>query len=243
MTTSPCHNLDAYLDGRLSAPEEEVFEAHLAHCETCVGTTDELTLALRSLSDVTCPPEVLDRALAEARRQAPDRAARPLASRRSALGWRRAVLPLLALIAAAVLWTTLPDDEPAAPQLATTETPLETTEPAPPESSTPDTAEGSPALSSPAPSPEADPVVAPRPAPDAPPSPAPQPVPDTALPEAPSPQFAHAAPADSVEVAKEELLYAFALVADAQDHAADAVADGVGRVSDAIRSTPLASPR
>ncbi len=255
MTTSPCQTLDAYLDGRLSASEEAAFEAHLADCETCIGVTDEVTLAFRSLADATCPPDVLDRALAEARRPVParaaDRAALPLASRRSALGWRQAVLPFLALLVAGALWITFDRDDPAAPQFAATDpgpAAVPATPPAPPPPETDPVEEPSAnASEAPTPAPTSTPRMASPPAVASRSAPAPPPAPEVTTPEAltsdaPTPQFAQNAPADSVETAKEELLYAFALVADAQDHAADAVADGVGRFSDALRSTPLASP-
>lgn len=245
MTDSPCQTLDAYLDGRLSDTDVAAFEAHLADCETCIeasAPSDDVGRALRSLSDVACPPAVLEGALAEARRRAPDRAALPLASRRSSR-WRRVVLPLVALVAAVVLWSVLPSDDETPAPLATQDT--ETPDPEPIEDTTP------PAPEIAAQQPDLPPpVIQTRPTPTPPPPPTPQRQPSQdaqpqAQPDVPSQvELATAVPADSVEAAKQELLVAFAIVADAQDHAADAVADGVGRVSDAIRSTPtLASPR
>ncbi len=246
-TPSPCQTLAAYLDGRLSDADADAFEAHLADCETCAEDADDLSLALALLADEPCPPEVLDRALAQARRRAPDREARPSARRRSA-PWRLAVLPLLALAVAAAVWLVRPSEAPAPRELAASVDEPPAAEPAAEPTAEPEAPETPPAVQ-PGPIPPAAPDASPAPRAPARVAPAPRRAPAPAPAAVPEPDIAQAVPpdsvpADSVAAAKEELLYAFALVADAQDHAADAVADGVGRVSDAIRSTPpLASPR
>lgn len=240
MTPTPCQTLDAYLDGRLTEAEAAAFEAHLGDCETCLAAADAddpLSHVLGSLADVPCPPDVLDRALAEARRQSPDRP--PAARRARVRRWRYAALPLAALAVAAAVWTVRPPHDAPAP-LATAAP--EASAPAAPPASTQDLA-ARPQPAAPVPSAEATPPPTSEPlaAADDPPTDGPAASPSSAVaaPADTPPAVARAAPADSVRAAKDQLMLAFALVADAQEDAADAVATGVGHVSDALRSTPL----
>lgn len=241
---SPCDRLDAYLDGQLAPDEEAHFEAHLASCETCLEEP-VLPADLRAdLANVACPPHVVANALLQARR-APDRfprtpPRRPLRS----VGW----VAVAVLTVGLTLWawptpapteasfaeqrTFSPDSPPV--QEGTPEVPrLEGAPPSDPSGA--QAGERGAAEASRRLQPPARPQRSPAP-------PAAEQDERTRTPEALVADTPAASP-DSVAVAREEVLLALAIVADAQDRAAGAVAHGVGRVSDALHSTPhLLSP-
>lgn len=237
MTPAPsCDRLDAYLGGRLSPEAEAHFEAHVATCDACLDTAvADVTDALVPLGAVACPPAVIDAALAEARRTAPDRSpARGRAFRASRLGVGLAAT--LALVLTALIWSLAAPEEPRVAEVRPEATSLAPEPPSPLPPAPP------PEATDPEPMPE---FTAPPPPPAAPAprrAPPPRPVEDAPPPEAaPLPEVAAA---DSVQIAREEVLLALAIVADAQDHATSAVTDGVGRVHDALHATPsLLSPQ
>ncbi|MEM1115804.1 MAG: hypothetical protein AAF845_16960 [Bacteroidota bacterium] len=239
--STPRDRLGAYLDGRLTPDEEAAFEAYAASDDALLEASAEgVTDLLAPLGEVACPPEVLAAARAGIRRAAPDRASRR-GGRFRTLRVRVGIVALLAIAASAAVWVAT-DVEPEV-QIADVRPLPEALPPAP--------------LDDAPPLPEADPEpTATDPAPATPVArgarPAPPPrraVPSRPAPASRTPPEAVAPPpdlamADSVAAAREEVLLALAIVADAQGQAASAVADGVGRVSDALHSTPtLLSPQ
>ncbi|WP_412067629.1 zf-HC2 domain-containing protein [Rubrivirga sp. IMCC43871] len=240
-----CTRIDAYRDGRLAEPDAQAFETHAATCDACDAALLADDLGLSALADIVCPPEVLDAALAavgRSTRRAGDRAAAP-ASRAGRTLRRFQLVPLslaAALALAATVWL-LPREEATAPDIARVEAPVpgtETTQPLP----SPDTSE----------IPEATPpATAPAPAaaqPSRPTSP-PRPVPAT-TPVAPSPDLIAATepatdgPPDEVSepepsaadvaAARRELALAFALVADVQTQARDAIRDDASALTSTL---------
>lgn len=242
MTTlpTPCDRLDAYLQGRLDADAEAAFERHLDACDGCldaVAPGEAEAAVFAAMAEVTCPPAVFEAARAQARR-AGDRRAVPGRRRlRRTYAW--AGLVALLAVAASVLWLSAPEADPLVAEA-----------PEPPSVLLPSPEPAMPAEPEPPPTPEAAPPPASPTAPARPTPPAagpdrtpdpPSPEPVSPAPEAvPTPDLA-AAP-DSVAIAREEVLLALAIVSDAQDRAAYAVADGVGRVSDALHASPPLSP-
>ena len=233
MTPSPCTPREAYLNGSLSPEAVAAFEDHVAACEACLATpfSAEERALLDDLRAVTCPPDVLTAALAAVPATGQDRAPRRHAGRRRVRPVWVSVAFVAALAVLVATWS-VREDSPTPPPLADAGS-----EP------------GVPAIMTPAPpaSPSPEPVV-PEAAPPAPvqrgasrprttparPSPTPAPIAQV-VPQEP-------APPDSVAAARDELLVAFAIVAEAQDQAArattEALADGVAHAADAIRTLP-----
>ena len=240
---TPCDRLDAYLGGRLVPDEEAAFETHVASCPTCLESTDsEVADALARLGAIACPPDVLDAALAQARRAAPDRSPRRGGAFRSVRVWA-ALAAVLAVALSLALRTGLdPDESAQVAEVRSEPTPIAPEAALLPEA--PVSPEVEPVAEPPAPAPPTPPTERPAPVPEAvaPPAPRPEPTP-IVVPEAGAP-LPETASADSVSIAREEVYFALAIVADAQDRTASAVADGVGRLSDAINATPtLHSPQ
>ncbi|WP_412063164.1 anti-sigma factor family protein [Rubrivirga sp. IMCC45206] len=245
--TTDCTRLDAYRDGRLAEPDAQAFETHAASCAACDAELLADDVGLSALADVACPPAVLDAALASVgrpSRRTGDRAAVPAS--RAGRTLRRLRLVPLALAAALALSTTiwlLPRDEAPAPDIARVEAPAPEAEPSPSLASS-DSSE-IPEASRPAP----DSTLAP--AADQPPrpTPLPRPVPAT-TPTAPSPDLVAATEPDAdsppdevaepepspddVAAARRDLALAFALVADAQTQARDAIRDDASALTSTL---------
>lgn len=238
--TTDCTRLDAYRDGRLAEPDAQAFESHAATCAACDDALLADDLGLSTLADVACPPAVLDAALAAARRPARHAADRgPIPASRSRRTPRRLRVVPLALAAglalAATLWL-LPSQEDASPEFASLDAPAQDTAPAPPP-----------------PSPEVEildaeaPPRPPTPSP-APPAVRPRPPVTTPAPAAPSPEMIAAAtpatepdPLDEPEPspediagARRDLALAFALLADAQSQARDAIRDDASALTSTL---------
>lgn len=254
-----CPDLDAYLDGDLDDHERAAVDVHLAGCPAC---TEEVALmvhvgtALRSLSDVACPPGVVEAALAQARRTAPDR--QPARSARPAR-WRVPAFAGVALAALAVLALTLRPDTarvtPAGPTVAQATPPTpdpgaEALEPAStdggeasaldPTASVDEPVPARPAPQSTAPSAESRPAPpASRSASTAPEPTAPEPTVDAA-PADPLLATGPTAPADSAAIARDQIYLALALVAEAQEQVAHSIGQEADRLSGTLRSaTPF----
>ena len=237
--SAPCPPIEPYLDGRLSEPDAQRFEAHAAECPACEAAllADDLglgaDLALADLADVTCPPEVLA-AARPAGRRAPDRSA---VARGGAPAHRRRWLASGVVVAAALAVVALvlvPRD--AAAPVATGPATVATAETPPDPSPLAEATEAAP---------DAVAVTAePEPAAPTRPAGASAPVPERArpAPSAPAPvRVAEAdAPADpdptdqEIEAAARDLALAFALVDDAQSRARRTVRDEVGDLSSTL---------
>ena len=232
MTPSPCTPREAYLDGSLSPKEVAAFEDHVATCEACLAPpfSDEERALLADLQAVTCPPDVLAAALAAVPAGRPDRAPRRHVARRRVRPVWAGVAFAAALAVLVATWSLRQDSQAPPPFADAGSQPVV------------------PSVTAPPPAPPSPEPVVPEAAPPAPvqrgasrprttparPSPTPAPIAQV-VPQEP-------APPDSVAAARDELLVAFAIVAEAQDQAArattEALADGVAHAADAIRTLP-----
>ena len=242
--------LDAYLDGDLAPAAARAFEAH---AETCRACADELALArriegaFRALPQEPCPYGVYQGALDRIAHEGKDRPPLPTASRVRIRRprWQLAGLSVaFAVLVALTLFLLHPASAPpSAGEVAVTATDTPPATVAPLDEAPPDDQATTPddSLEAPSPAPEAPaaPVrratprtAAPRAyvaaAPNAPPS-----APPSATAEEPTPE--------EVESAREGVLLAFSLFADANRRATEAVRSNVGQqlehVTDALAIT------
>ena len=257
--TVSCSALDAFLDGDLSARDASAFEAHAASCAECtsdLAVSRLLEAEWSAMAAVSAPPAVVEAALVAARRRATDRppaarTARPRHLRLVAFG------VLAVVVASAALWLQR-DASPAPPLQASTDTgspggpATETVAPAladadgqrepvvqpdPVPSETPASPAAAPARRPARPAVES--AAPPRPSPIRPANP--DPAARDAVPTPPRDLVAQAAPAapDSVAQARQDLLLALSLVADAQSRASATVNLEFERATDALSDTHL----
>ncbi|MEO0558797.1 MAG: zf-HC2 domain-containing protein [Bacteroidota bacterium] len=242
MTPLPCHTLDAYLDGDLSASDAASFEAHAESCAECsadLAASRLLQAEWDRLAAIQAPEGLVESALRDARRAPGDRQPVPAPRRtRRRLAGFVTVGALLVALAATALWMRQ-DTSPAPSLQASADTPVaaDTRPPSAPETPVSDTPQDDTPASQREPQLESLPP--PRRAPRARPAQRPHvaPAPAVASPEQlvgiPAP------PADSVAQAQEELMLALTLIADAQSHARSTISTELGRAAGTLTETSV----
>ena len=246
--------LDAYLDGDLAPAAARAFEAH---AETCRACADELALArriegaFRALPQEPCPYDVYQGALDRIAHEGKDRPPLPTASRVRIRRprWQLAGLGValsvaFAVLVALTLFLLRPTSAPpSAEEVAVTATDTPSATVAPLDEAPPDAQATMPD----------DSLDAPSPAPEAPAAPVRRATPRTAAPRAyvaaatntppsaPPSATAEEPTPEEVESAREGVLLAFSLFADANRRATEAVRSNVGQqlehVTDALAIT------
>jgi len=240
MTQSPsfCSSLDAYLDGDLADADARAFETHAQTCSECtadLAATRLLDAEWARLATTTAPVGLIDSALREAKQGTRDR--QPVPPSRRRMGRFASVVAfgvLLVALASTALW--MQRDNAPVPALQASADPPATIdsvesplpEPIPAEEITPQ-------LDPPSspPSPRATPARQPAPARRSQPAPPPVPV------EAPVQLVQQVSPADSVAQAKDDLMLALSLVADAQSRAGTTVSTEIGRAAGALSESSV----